>query len=105
MSESCACGCGRLVVDGLFWAQDGCLRRWIRQINEVPLPPVRTFCGSTYTDQPATDVEPPPTALEQLGEAGAEFATAVKDELRPPLERTLGWLSRWLDRLGKGNQQ
>ena len=100
--ESCACGCGRLVVDGLFWAQDGCLRRWIRQINEVPLPPVRTFCGSTYTDQP------PPTALDQLADAReefAKFAETVKDELRPPLERTVGWLGRLLDRLGKGNQQ
>jgi hypothetical protein len=101
--DVCACGCGRPPA-GSYWYSDLCLWTWLAKVND-PLKldePVRTFCGSTYTEQP------PPSALDQLADAReefAKFAETVKDELRPPLERTVGWLGRLLDRLGKGNQQ
>lgn len=129
--DVCACGCGRPPA-GSYWYSDLCLWTWLAKVND-PLKldePVRTFCGSTYTDQPgelpcevdpdSPDVPLPPAVdgdvEERVGDPVTvsvavegqllvnQVARAAIDEYWANRARR-GWLSRWLDRLGKGNQQ
>lgn len=49
----CACGCGADVTDSMYWATEICQIRWMSRRAARPADPatVRTFCGTTYTDE------------------------------------------------------
>ena len=47
----CSCGCGAELKDSLYWATEICHIRWLSRQSRAEPVAVRTYCGTTYTEQ------------------------------------------------------